>query len=293
VTKLYQQIKDTFDFAENPTKRVGTGLPRLDEVIGGPMPGEICMIIGRSASGKSIVGQNIIVNNMTLPSIFFSMEMPYMQAVLRMYTMWSGENATDIQHNFDAGKLPDDMWDMAVAFPQHWIEDGAGLSLETMSAVCHDFQRANMVRPEFVVIDYLELLGGAKASGDGYLATEKQATMLKDWAKLEDMRVFVLHQTNRQEPRYKPPTENSARNAGFTEADYVIGLWQPARNPELDFPERLALRNTLRFNVLKNRAFGVDVDKIDMTLQPSLRIWRPKVEEERIIEPAKSDAGQY
>ena len=291
MTKLYNQIKENFEFAENPTKRVGTGLPKLDEVIGGPMPGEVCMIIGRSAAGKSIVGQNIIVNNMTLPSIFFSMEMPYMQAILRMYSMWSGEDATIVQHEFDKGRLPVDLWDMAVAFPQHWIEDRTGLALETMSAVCSDFQRVNRVRPEFIVLDYLELLGGAKASGDGYLATEKQATMLKDWAKIEDMRVFVLHQTNRQEPRYKPPTENSARNAGFTEADYVVGLWQPARNPELDYVTRLALRNTLRFNVLKNRAFGTDIDELDMTLQPSLRIWRP--DKERMNEPAKYDAGRY
>lgn len=288
MTKLLKQIEEIFDFAENPTKRVGTGLPKLDEIIGGPMPGEVCMIIGRSAAGKSIVGQNIIVNNMTLPSIFFSMEMPYMQAIIRMYSMWADENASEIQHKFDEGKLPEDLWDLAKAFPMHWIEDRPGITLEEMSAVLFDFQRVNQVRPEFIVLDYLELLGGAKASGDGYLATEKQATMLKDWAKLEDIRVFVLHQTNRQEPRHKPPTENSARNAGFTEADFVVGLWQPARDPELDYTERLMLRNTLRFNVLKNRAFGKDEDKIDMVLQPSLRIWK----EERNIEPAYN-AGSH
>jgi len=232
------------------------------------------MIMGRSYSGKSIIGQNIIYSNAELPSIFFSMEMPAMQAVIRLYSMWSDTPSGDVQMMVENGNPPADMWEMVEAFPQHVIVDKPGLSIPEMSEELYKFEGQYGVRPEFVVVDYLELLGGAKASGEGYLATEMQSTMLKDWAKIENMRVFVLHQTNRQERQWMPPTEDSARNAGFTEADFVIGLWRPHKDPSLDFLEQMHKKNIFAANVLKNRPFFHEKDLINLRITPSLRVWR-------------------
>ena len=272
--QLYDHIKSFYDFSDMPFKRIGTGIPKIDELIGGPAPGEICMILGRSYAGKSIVGQNIIRNNAQVPSIFFSLEMPDTQAVARLYAMWTNEPASDIQHRAEAGDLPEDIWDMAIAFSQHTIVDTPSITLDEMSSSLVDYDLTYKHRPEFVVVDYLELLGGAKATGEGYLKTEAQATKLKDWAKKESMRVFVLHQTNRHEPKWMPPTEDSARNAGYTEADFVVGMWRPHWNPEIkvDYYERLALQDRVCFNILKNRAYGQDIDEVRMRILPSLRI---------------------
>lgn len=233
------------------------------------------MIIGRSYSGKSIIGQNIINYNREVPSIFFSMEMPAMQAVIRLYSMWSDTPSSDVQNAIEAGDAPVEIWNMVEAFPHHEIVDTPGISIEQMSMEVAAFENSHGKRPEFVVVDYLELLGGAKQSGEGYIATEMQSTMLKDWAKQEEMRVFVLHQTNRQEKQFMPPTEDSARNAGFTEADFVIGLWRPHKDPKLDYLERLSLQNKVAVNVLKNRPFFQEASRIEITLTPSLKIWRP------------------
>ena len=269
---LYHQVEALFDFAESPVKRVGTGLKQIDALIGGPAPGEICMIIARSYAGKSVVGQNIILNNKDLPSIFFSMEMPYMQAVLRLYSMWSDTSAAENQHALEGGHVDSKMWEMILDFPQHHIDDRPGQSLEELSAQMEAFELEYRCRPEFVVVDYLELLGGAKASGEGFTAVESQATMLKDWAKQEEMRVFLLHQTNRQEPKWKPPTENSARFGGFTEADFVIGLWRPHTSPEVKYWDAMHIKHHINFNVLKNRAFFEERSLIEMKFTPSLRI---------------------
>lgn len=268
---LLDQVKALFEYAENPVKRVATGLKPVDDLIGGPAPGEVCMIIARSYAGKSIVGQNIINNNKGLPSIFFSMEMPYMQALVRLFSLWSDTSAADNQHRLEMGEVSEDIWSMVVDFPMHVIDDSAQ-SLQSMSAQIESFEREFGVRPDFVVVDYLELLGGAKASGDGFVGVESQATQLKDWAKQEEMRVFVLHQTNRQEPKWKPPTDNSARYGGFTEADFVIGLWRPHTDPELSYWDSLAMKDKICFNVLKNRAFFEEKERIEMTITPSLRI---------------------
>lgn len=233
------------------------------------------MIIGRSYSGKSIIGQNIIHYNRHLPSIFFSMEMPKMQAVIRLYSMWSGSNSADVQLAIEDGSPPLDMWEMINDFPYHKIIDQPGVTIQEMSMAVDEFQADHSKRPEFVVVDYLELLGGAKASGEGYIATEMQATMLKDWAKQEEMRVFVMHQTNRQERQWMPPTEDSARNAGFTEADFVIGLWRPHKNPNVDFIEKLRTQHIIAANVIKNRTFFKEVDLVEIKVENSLRVWRP------------------
>jgi replicative DNA helicase len=269
---LYRQVESLYEFADTPTKRVGTGLVGIDELIVGPAPGEVCMIVGRSYSGKSIVGQNIVWHNNDLPSIFFSMEMPFLQALIRMYAMTFDVSAIDVQGMVENGRPDDQFWTLVTEYPQHVIVDRPALTLGDMSDAIETYDNEFGKRPEFVVVDYLELLGGAKASGEGYLATEMQATMLKDWAKSEAMRVFVLHQANKQEPRWLPPTDSSARNGGYTEADFVIGMWRPHLDPKLSHYEMMSLRESVMFNVLKNRAFFRESDKIETFITPSLRL---------------------
>jgi replicative DNA helicase len=267
---LYNQIEALYRFADTPVKRVGTGITAIDNLIVGPAPGEVCMVVGRSYAGKSVMGQNIIKNNPDLHSIFFSMEMPYMQALIRLYAMTFNEEAGLVQTSMEEGKPSNKFWKLVETYPNHVIIDDAALTLEAMSQKVAEYDIAYQHKPDFVVVDYLELLGGAKASGEGYLATEVQATMLKDWAKNENMRVFVLHQANKQEPRWLPPTDSSARNGGYTEADFVIGMWRPHLNPKLNHIEMLGLRDIVRFNVLKNRAFFREADKINTIITPSL-----------------------
>ncbi len=269
---LYNQVQALYDFADTPVKRVGTGIKGIDELIVGPAPGEICMVVGRSYSGKSIVGQRIIMHNKEMPSIFFSMEMPFMQALIRLYAMTFDEPVTTVQHSIESGNPPGQIWNLVEKYPQHVIVDQAGLTLENMTQKVDEYEKSYKLRPEFVVVDYLELLGGAKKSGEGYLATEQQATMLKDWAKDENMRVFVLHQANLQEPTWLPPTSSSARNGGYTEADFVIGMWRPHTNPKLNYAEEYSLRGTIMFNVLKNRAFFREASKIETHITSSLRL---------------------
>ena len=254
---LTEQVEKLKEFSYNPAQRVRTGLKEIDDICGGPAPGEVFMIIGRSFTGKSIVGQNIVVNNPTLGSIFFSLEMPYITALQRMYAMWSGVSHTDVLEMTEQAALPEQIDYMADAYPKHRIVDTEALSLDAMSVYLRKYEEYyDGSRPEFVVVDYLELLGGAKRSGEGWAATEVQATSLKDWAKREEMRVFVLHQANRQEQPWQPPTENSARGAGYTEADFVVGLWQKWRDPDIDYTDLLFEKDKMYLNILKNRAYG-------------------------------------
>jgi len=187
---------------------------------------------------------------------FFSLEMPAVQAIQRMYSMWSGTPHTNVQTTTAMGQVPEGAWVLAREYYTHHIVDEPGLSLDDMSDFVARYKIEYDRAPAFVVIDYLELIAGAKGSGDGWTATEAVAARLKDWAKHEMMPVFVIHQANKQEKNWKPPTEDSAKGAGYTESDFVLGLWQPGGDPELSEADRLFLKDRVMINVLKNRAFG-------------------------------------
>ena len=84
--------------------------------------------------------------------------------------------------------------------------------------------------------------------------------------------MFLIHQANKSEPSWQPPTEDSPRGGGFTESDFMIGVWKPAKDPELDNAERRWLEDKLAVNVLKNRAYFTLIDEKIYRFEPSTRL---------------------
>ena len=138
----------------------------------------------------------------------------------------------------------------------HVIVDTPSLSTQDMSHALREYEDMFGHRPAFVVIDYLELVAGAKVSGEGWQSTESQAQQIKDFAKSEAIPVFLLHQTNKSEPEWEPPTMGSARGGGYTESDFVVGMWRPYLDPKLPYFDAEAIREEVLFTILKNRPFG-------------------------------------
>lgn len=270
---LRDQIEQLHEYAQNPQQRIRTGIPSLDSLCRGPAAGEVYTILGRSYSGKSLVAQNIMVANQDKGCIFFSLEMYYILAVQRLFSIWSGFDAQEVSARTLRNELPPLLDEMASELERQVIVDKAGLSVGGMSKHVKEYEDTFGQRPDFVIIDYLELVSGAKVSGEGWTGTESQAQSIKDWAKDEQLPVFLLHQTNKSEPEWEPPTMGSARGGGYTEADFVVGMWRPYLNPKLGYFDSEAVRHEVLFTVLKNRPFGAHNSKpIRCQLQPSLLI---------------------
>ena len=249
-------VRDLRNFAANPQQRVRTGFDSLDYYIEGPAAGEVCTIIGRSYTGKSLVATNIMVNHMGGHSIFFSLEMTRRMALTRLLTQYANFDANEVREAVAANRIPDVIDQMAEAMKGHIIVDKSGLTVADMIAVVEEYSDYFGRRPDFVQIDYLERIGGVKADAGGWQATEAAADQVKDLAKTMDIPVFLYHQTNRGEPEGDAPTERSARGGGFVEADFVVGMWAPARDPKMPEYERRAKWDLVHMNVLKNRYSG-------------------------------------
>lgn len=213
-------------------------------------------ILGRSYSGKSLVAQNIMANNASRGSIFFSLEMPSIMATQRLFSIWSGFPSGEVSLRTRDNTLPPLIDTMPDELAKHVIVDRPAMSTQSFTRYVEEYQELFGERPDFVIIDYLELVAGAKTSGEGWVATEGQAQQIKDWAKQEHLPVFLIHQTNKSEPEWEPPTMGSARGGGYTEADFVIGMWRPYLNPKLGYFDSEAIRHEVMFTILKNRPFG-------------------------------------
>src|SRR5205814_1428637 len=105
-----------------------------------------------------------------------------------------------------------------------------------------------------VVIDCLGLL-----DTDGPSAYERASALgrgLKLSAKQEHVAVVVALQLSRSAgDGYQPVAASTLRDSGVLEEslDFLIGAWQPGRDPNLDPVAAEELRDTLRCSILKNR----------------------------------------
>lgn len=272
---MAEHVVSVRNYADSPHKRISTGIPSLDMLTEGPAPGEVTVIIGRSFSGKSLFATNIMAHDPQRPTIFFSLEMPARQVLTRLYATWAGVPHIDVIRMVKEGNVPEHFDRLGDAFQAQVVVDTAALSLGDMGVYLQAYEDYFGLRPQLAIIDYLELIGGAKASGEGWVRTEAVAGALKDWAKDEEMPVVALHQTNKLEPEWKPPTADSARGAGFTEADVVAGLWQPSREPGLSADDYDAVKGKVFMSVLKNRITGRVTSSsrpIVLRLQSDLRL---------------------
>lgn len=276
-----KQIDALAEYAVGDFHRTKLGLPSIDRLIGGPAPGELCTIVGRSFTGKSIVAQNIVHNNPQVPSIFFSMEMPANQVLIRQYAMWSGCDVREVQFAIDEGKIPDDLYTMAGDYPYHRIVDSAGLSLESASKAVSEYEDDFGRRPEFVIFDYLELLARDR-SQSAVEGVQNSVVAVREWGRQHNVRVFLVHQSNMSANTWEPPTENSPRYAGMAQSDFLLGVWRPHRDPSITEAERNFYKNKFLLNVLKNRAYFESSERELYTIAPSLRLLEGDVHVEAV-----------
>ena len=256
---LQEQANDLRALAANPRRRVPTGFPSIDMICGGPTAGEVATFCGRSYVGKSLIATNIMANNPDRRIIFFSLEMPEAQVLQRLYAHLSGIDSWQVDQMMRRNELPDSINYVFNDYERHVVVDSASLTLSDMAAYIDMYEAWFGDRPEAVIIDYLEEVGGGKASAEGWQRTEATASALKAWAKQQRLAVFVLHQANQKTEPWEPITASSGKGGGMTEADLFIGIWRPGLDPDWDDAAKEMAKNDLHMNMLKNRINGREV----------------------------------
>ena len=210
---------------------VPTGFQEIDEVTKGLQPGQMVVVAGRPAMGKSTLGVDFarsaaIHHHDT--TILFSLEMSKVELAQRIISAETGvplaalRNADDIDPN---------RWNTLNNFYARlqdaplFIDDSPNMSLMEIRAKCRRLKQTNDLK--LVVIDYLQLMTSGKAVESRPQEVSEFSRALKLLAKELEVPVVALSQLNRgpEMRNDKKPQLSDLRESGSIEQDaYVVFL---------------------------------------------------------------------
>jgi len=208
-----------------------TGFVDLNRMTGGLKGGQLIIIAGRPAMGKSVMGVNLAENIAAIgtPSAVFSLEMSYDELCQR---------STCSAARLDLGRIRDGFLSQA-DFPRLvraasdlvklplYIDDTPALSInEFRSRARRAVQKLGV---GFIVIDYVQLMRSTSKRAEMSKVVEmgEISAALKQTAKELNIPIVVLAQLNRnvEERRGNIPQQSDLRDSGNLEQDAdIIGL---------------------------------------------------------------------
>ena len=215
---------------------VPTGFRDIDDVTQGLQPGQMVVVAGRPAMGKSTLGIDFaraaaLHHNMT--SIVFSLEMSKVELAQRII---SAETNIPLAAMRRADDITADRWNTLNNFWNKlqnaplFIDDSPNMSLMEIRAKCRRLKQTNDLK--LVVIDYLQLMTGNQDSkGNREQEVAFISRTLKAIAKELNVPVIALSQLSRATEMRggsKRPQLSDLRESGAIEqdADIVMFLYR-------------------------------------------------------------------
>jgi len=239
------------------------GIHDLDERTGGFELGEVVTLIARTAVGKSALAQNVIHNVLHLHPeggvVFFSLEMPRLQAFERQLQIYAGKERSDVISAYRRGeKVQHGLGDFVPQFKnQLAIIDKCGMTLRQMERSVQSLVSLKRIKPvRLVVIDYLGYIGGGKSNAELTEKVSEIARGVKNVAKNLRAVVLLIAQTSRKAgDGSEEVTLTDARDSGAIEdtADFLLGAWRPALRAGITSEEYKKVRGEMWIRLLKAR----------------------------------------
>ncbi|KJY20403.1 replicative DNA helicase [Streptomyces katrae] len=231
-------LEDTLDELEAIGSRkatlagVPTGFQDLDLLTGGLQPGQLIVLAGRPAMGKSTLAGDFLraaAIKANLPSTLFTLELRRTEVTMRILAA----EARVALHHMRAGTLTDDDWTRLarrmpdVSAAPLYIQDSAYATFTDLRAQCRRLRSQRDIA--LIVVDALHMLTyGTRPFSSRYEEISEIARCLKLLAKELDIPVVAVSQLNRgpEQRTDKKPQISDLRDSGALEdnADVVILL---------------------------------------------------------------------
>lgn len=211
---------------------VPTGFADLDSLTNGWRPGQLIVIAGRPAMGKSTLASDFLraasVHHQ-LPSVLFTLESSRTEVAMRVLAA----EARIPLHNMRSGSLTDGHWNTLARHIAHvtnaplYIQDGAYANLTDLRARCRRLVAQHNI--QLIVVDDLHMLTyGTRPFASRYEEISEISRGLKLLAKQLEVPVVAVSQLNRgpEQRSDKKPHLSDLRDSGALEdnADLVILL---------------------------------------------------------------------
>jgi len=267
---------------------IACGIQALDQKMGGLQPSDLVIVAGRPGMGKTSLATNIAFNiaENYEPEIqpdgstkaknggvigFYSLEMSAEQLATRIISEQTEIPSSKIRR----GDISEADFEKLVAcsqmmqkLPLH-IDQTGGISIAQLAARARRLKRQRGL--DVLVVDYIQLMTGAKKTGDNRVQEMTEITTgLKALAKELNVPVIALSQLSRQVENRddKRPQLSDLRESGSIEQDadvvlfvfreeYYVKNAEPRRTPEevandIKSPEYLAWEE--KMNKIKGSA---------------------------------------
>ena len=214
---------------------VPTGFRDIDDVTQGLQPGQMIVVAGRPAMGKSTLGVDFarsasLHHNMT--TIIFSLEMSRVELAQRIM---SAETNIPLVALRRADDITPERWNTLNNFWNKmqdaplFIDDSPNMSLMEIRAKCRRLKQTNDLK--LVVIDYLQLMSSGKQVESRQQEVSEFSRALKLLAKELEVPVVALSQLNRgpEMRNDRKPQLSDLRESGSIEqdADVVFLVHRP------------------------------------------------------------------
>lgn len=253
---------------------IKTGYSMIDSVYGGASPGELIMIGGETAAGKSMLLNNMAkqmwlqennIDNLDVISkgynvLYFSLEMPYKDCFIRFLASL----ANVPQKSLSKSTLTfeeEERVQKAYAFLKKYQESGyyfdivdvpRNLTIEEVELRYHDAMLR--YRPEIVVVDYMGLMHSeALAKEQDWLKMGGISASLHEFARSYDCVVITAAQLTDLKRGSSGSQEESRRvgvhrwgRSSLIMHNVNLGIQIESRQNEKSFPD-------LKIHVVKNR----------------------------------------
>ena len=235
--RLEEVLQQAFDEIEAMGSRSGelygvpTGFRELDELTNGLHPGQLVVVAGRPAMGKSTLGLDLlraasIKGQMT--SAMFSLEMGRSEITMRLLSA----EAQILLSRLRTGQMTDPDWNRLarrmgeIAQAPLFIDDSPNMSMMEIRAKCRRLKQRHDLK--LVVVDYLQLMTSPRKVENRQQEVAEMSRSLKLLAKELEIPVVAISQLNRgaEQRQDKRPQMSDLRESGAIEqdADMVILL---------------------------------------------------------------------
>jgi replicative DNA helicase len=260
-----------------------TGFECIDSITAGFQKEELIILAARPAMGKSAFAMNLAVNvakkNKDSQAVVavFSLEMGNDQLVSRMIASESTVNGFNIR----TGNLNPDEWRRFEASSYKlgelniYFDDSSSVSINDIRAKCRKLSQD--VGLDFVVIDYLQLVGTTEKTSSRQEEVSKISKSLKQMARELKIPVLALSQLSRDVEKTddKKPAMAHLRESGSIEQDADIVCFL--------FREDYYNKNSNRYKeadliIAKNRS-GASGMELPFIFESEFSRFRQKVED--------------
>ncbi len=202
------------------TKRIYTGIEEFDAEMRGVGPGHLCVIVGYSHSGKTLLLTDILRRNREKRIAFFSPDEPATLTLTKLASLSTGIPARDLEERVSSGDeeavgileyIAEEEYPNLAVFAKQLTPD---VLQRGYDEACHVWD----AEADLVVIDFLDLVQA------GEIATAK-FDFVKGWGIEHNVPIILIHQTSRSAGSGgQAMTISSGNYGGEQHATFMLGV---------------------------------------------------------------------